>query len=141
MTCAWPSSGASTTSRSSEPLWAVSSKHVDFGGTRGFTDGPDAFGYEAFAVGTEFEDITETGKATLQLFGDTGFAVQAGGTGTDESNSIARDAAGNLYITGLFSGQAQFGEGATAKTLTAAATVTSFWPSTHRTENCCGLSA
>ena len=46
--------------------------------------------------------------------------MQAGGTGTDESNSIARDAAGNLYITGSFSGQAQFGEGATATTLTAA---------------------
>ena len=45
--------------------------------------------------------------------------MQAGGTGTDESNSIARDAAGNLYITGSFTGQAQFGEGAAATTLTA----------------------
>ena len=45
--------------------------------------------------------------------------MQAGGTGTDESNSIARDAAGNLYITGSFTGQAQFGEGAAAITLTA----------------------
>ncbi len=94
-------------------------KNIDFGGTRGSTFGPDGFGYEAFAVGSQFEDISETGKSTLQALGDPGFAVQAGGTGTEESNSIARDAAGNLYITGSFTGQAQFGAGAAAVTLTA----------------------
>ena len=47
---------------SESPLGGIV-KNVDFGDTRGFTEGPDAFGYEAFAVGTEFEDITETGKA------------------------------------------------------------------------------
>ena len=37
-------------------------KHIDFGGTRGSTNGPDAFGYEAFVDRAQFEDITDTGQ-------------------------------------------------------------------------------
>ncbi|MHB0959585.1 MAG: tandem-95 repeat protein [Pirellulaceae bacterium] len=110
--------GVHNVTLSSAPLGGIV-KHIDFGDTLGDTEGPDAYGYEAFAVPGQFEDITETGQATLQEFGDAGFAIQAGGTGADESNSIARDAAGNLYITGSFTGTAKFGTGSAEVTLSA----------------------
>jgi VCBS repeat-containing protein len=93
------------------------SKNVDFGATKGTTIGPDAFGYEAFAVGSDFIDITETGTSTLQKSVDAGFAVQAGGTAQDDSNALAQDADGNLYITGSFLGSSTFGEAGSEVTL------------------------
>ncbi|MCU0963103.1 MAG: proprotein convertase P-domain-containing protein, partial [Pirellulaceae bacterium] len=111
--------GVHNVTLSSEPTGAIV-KHVDFGGSRGATYGPDTFGYEAFAIGAQFDDITDTGQPALQEFVDSGYAVQAGGAGADESQALARDAAGNLYVTGTFSGQATFGAGAAAVTLVAA---------------------
>ncbi|MHB9077543.1 MAG: Ig-like domain-containing protein [Pirellulaceae bacterium] len=113
-----PAAGVYNVTLSTAPLGGIA-KHIDFGGTRGISEGPDTYGYEAFVVGAQFEDITATGNATLQQVGDPGFAVQAGGTGTEESNAIARDAAGNIYITGSYTGAAVFGEAPTPITLTA----------------------
>ena len=94
-------------------------KDVDFGGQRRTSYGPDAYDYEAFVVGPDFQDITDTGNKTMQQFSGVGYALQAGGTGTDEGHAVTLDASGNSYVTGSFTGQATFGEGASAVTLTA----------------------
>ncbi len=83
-------------------------KNVDFGGTRGTVVGPDGFGYEAFAVTPNFEDITATGTPTLQTTVGTGFAIRAGDTGSDQAKSMARDTEGNLYVTGSFQATVDF---------------------------------
>jgi hypothetical protein len=47
--------------------------------------------------------------AKLDPAGNWLWAVRAGGTNTDKSNSIAVDQAGNAYLTGSFRGTASFG--------------------------------
>jgi len=46
----------------------------------------------------------------LDSHGNVLWAMSAGGEGQDSGNSIAADKYGNLYVTGSFSGTAQFGE-------------------------------
>jgi hypothetical protein len=63
-----------------------------------------------------FGSIIITGSGNLDVFaakldtnGNFLWAKQAGGTGEDWGNSIAVDAASNLYLTGWFAGSAVFG--------------------------------
>jgi len=69
-----------------------------------------------------FNGAFNTGIATLNSAGNTDifimkttdagdpvWAVQAGGAGVDRANAIAKDNAGNTYITGYFQGNATFG--------------------------------
>jgi subtilisin-like proprotein convertase family protein len=110
--------GVHTVTLSSLPQGSIA-KDVNFGAFR--TElGPDEFGYRAFAVTPEFEDIFLTGQRTFQDYLGTGFAVQAGGPGAEEATSVARDAAGNLYVTGSFQATANFGPNLSAPSLTSA---------------------
>ncbi|WP_438001744.1 SBBP repeat-containing protein [Sorangium sp. So ce185] len=56
-------------------------------------------------------DGGSTGEGGSGGDGDLEWARGAGGPGTDEGRGIASDAAGNLYITGFFSGTVDFGDG------------------------------
>ncbi len=94
-------------------------KDVDFGAFRAEL-GPDQFGYRAFAIRPEFEDISLTGQRTFQEYLSSGFAVQAGGPGAEDATSVARDQAGNLYVTGSFQATANFGPNLSAPSLTSA---------------------
>ncbi len=62
----------------------------------------------------------ETLEARLTPSGDFGFALAAGGQGADRGAAVASDAAGNVCVTGSFSGTAAFGSGPAAFTLTSA---------------------
>jgi len=69
-----------------------------------------------------FNGVFNTGVSTLSSSGNTDifvmktndagdpiWAVKAGGPGVDRANAIAKDNAGNTYITGYFQGTATFG--------------------------------
>ena len=85
-------------------------KDVDFGASQTPSVGPDQFGYRAYQVATDFEDITgnETVRRILQQFTDTGQAVQIGGATDDAINGMAVDSAGNVDCGRLFPGKRRF---------------------------------
>ena len=63
---------------------------------------------------TGVSTLTSSGNTDIFVMktndaGDPVWAVKAGGTGVDKANAIARDNAGNTYITGYFQGSATFG--------------------------------
>ena len=97
-------------------------KDVNFGSSQTPSVGPDQFGYQAYRVASDFEDITgnETVRRILQEFTDTGLAVQIGGSGDDNINGMAVDSSGNLYLAGSFQGTVDFDLGAGVSTLTSA---------------------
>ncbi len=92
-------------------------KNINFGGTRGPLNGPDSFGYEAFRVDADFDDITETGNRVFEEFDGVAYVQRFGGTGTEQGSAITRDVAGNFYVTGMFQGSVTFGPGPGAATL------------------------
>jgi gliding motility-associated-like protein len=63
---------------------------------------------------TGVSTLTSSGNTDIFIMktndaGDPIWAVKAGGTGVDRANAIAKDNAGNTYITGYFQGTATFG--------------------------------
>src|ERR1041385_6107721 len=66
-----------------------------------FDPGPNVFNLFSYNA----EDIF---VSKLNASGDFVWAVEMGGIGNDKANSIAVDAAGNVYITGLFTGTVDF---------------------------------
>jgi hypothetical protein len=66
------------------------------------------------------------GSALLAQNPAYGFALQLGDVGSDVSNSIAADANGNIYVTGVFNGTIDFDPGAGIVSLTAVDTGDAF---------------
>jgi hypothetical protein len=76
------------------------------------------------AGGLSFEKVltvtvTNIDEARI-VTGDFGWAVGAGSAGGDEGRAVATDAAGNVYVTGYFSGTVDFDPSAADAALTAA---------------------
>ncbi len=92
-------------------------KDINFGGTRGPIAGPDSFGYEAYRVTTDFDNISTTGSRVFQEFDGVAYVQRFGGTGNEQGSAITRDTAGNFYVTGMFQGSVTFGPGPGAATL------------------------
>jgi len=81
------------------------------------------YGTTDFNPGTGTFNLTPTGGSDIFIFkldaiGNFVWARQLGGTSNDEASSITTDAAGNLLITGYFSGTADFDPGAGTFSLT-----------------------
>ncbi len=70
--------------------------------------------------------ITDVFLSKLDASGNYVWAKVLGGTGQDESYSLALDASGNVYTTGFFGGTVDFDPGAGTATRTAAGTVDIF---------------
>ncbi|KAA5546992.1 tandem-95 repeat protein [Roseiconus nitratireducens] len=66
------------------------------------------FGYRAQVVNPTFEDISVSGERILQEYVGQGFVKDIGGLSTEQSNAIARDDNGNVYLTGVFQGTVDF---------------------------------
>ena len=109
MTFAWRSSTTQSVTLVDAPQ-QTSAKDVDFGSTKVPSLGPDQFGYQAYRVPTDFEDISgsETATRILQQFTSTGQAIQIGGSADDAVNGMATDSAGNIYLAGSFQGTVDF---------------------------------
>jgi hypothetical protein len=76
-----------------------------------------------FDLSTAAGSLTSAGGrdvfvAKLDTAGNYGWAVRAGSTGDDRGQDIARDSAGNVYVTGKFLGTADFDPGSGTSNLT-----------------------
>lgn len=87
------------------------------GSFEGTVDFDPGSGSTVLTAGT---GISDAFVMTLTSNGNFGWAAELGGTSVDAGQSIARDIAGNLFITGRFSGTADFDPGAGTANLVSA---------------------
>jgi hypothetical protein len=88
-------------------------------------------GVADFDPGSAVSDLTSAGDVDafickLNTSGNLVWAIQLGGTGADRAEYITIDAPGNIYVTGSFSGTADFDPGPGIASLTAQAGTDAF---------------